>query len=115
MASLILLKGLNAALMFLLELGMLAAFGAYGLAAGRPGITRWVLGLGLPLVAAALWSYFAAPRSAHRLSRFPLIAFRLALFGLAALALHRSGSARLGTYFAVVALLNLGLALIWKQ
>jgi len=109
------LKGLNAALMFLLELGMLASFGAYGLTAGKLGGARWALGLGLPLVAVALWSYFAAPRSLHRLPPVPLVAFRLALFELAALALQRAAGAKLATAFAVVGLLNQALALLWKQ
>jgi hypothetical protein len=71
--------------------------------------------LGLPLLAVALWSYFAAPRSAHRLGPVPLTAFRLILFELSAFALHRSVSAKLGICFAIVALLNQGLALVWKQ
>ena len=109
------LRSLNAALMFLLELGMLAGFGAYGLASGKPSGARWVLGLGLPLVAVALWSYWAAPRSTHRLAGASLVAFRLVLFELAALAVQRAVSTRLGICFAVVALLNQALALIWKQ
>jgi hypothetical protein len=109
------LNGLNAALMFFLELGMLAGFAVYGLSGGKPSGARWLLGLGLPLVVVALWSYFAAPRSAHRLAPVPLVAFRLALFELAALAMQRSLSGKLGMCFAIVALLNQALALIWKQ
>lgn len=101
--------------MFLLELGMLAGFCAYGLARGKPDSARWVLALGLPLVAVALWAYFAAPRSVHRLAPLPLVTFRLALFELAALAVERTVSAKLGVGFAVAAFLNQALALFWKQ
>jgi hypothetical protein len=109
------LKGLNSALMFFLELGMLASFSVYGFARGQSLGARWAFGLGLPLVVVALWSYLAAPRSVHRLSPVPRFAFRLALFELAALAVQRAGSAKLGTCFAVVALVNQALALLWKQ
>ncbi len=109
------LKTLNAALMFFLELGMLAGFSAYGFTGGKPIGARWVLGLGLPLVVVALWSHFAAPRSVHRLAPVPRFAFRLALFEFAAFAVQRAGSAKLGLCFAVVALLNQALALPWKQ
>lgn len=109
------LKGLNAALMFALELGMLAGLAAGGFGSGKSGGVRWVLGLGLPLLAVALWAYFAAPRSAHRLNPVPLTAFRLSLFELAAFALHRTVSAKLALCFAIVALLNQGLAFVWKQ
>jgi hypothetical protein len=109
------LKGLNAALMFFLELGMLAGFAAYGLDGDKPFGARWVLGLGLPLVAVALWSYFAAPRSVHRLATVPLVAFRLTLFELSAFAVLRTVNAKLGACLAVVALLNQALALVWKQ
>jgi len=109
------LKAVNAALMFFLELAMLGSFGSYGFTVGKAGIARWVLGLGVPLVVIALWWYFAAPRSAHRLAGVTLVLFRLSLFELAALASYRAGAAKLAAGFAVVALVNQVLALGWRQ
>jgi len=51
---------LNLGVRFLLELAALAAYAYWGWAA-HEGIWRWVLGIGLPLLAAALWGTFRVP------------------------------------------------------
>lgn len=55
------LKSLNLAMGFALELCMLAAFGAWGFYGERTLLLKWVLGFGLPVVAAVIWSVVSAP------------------------------------------------------
>ena len=51
---------LNLTLRFLLELAALIGFGYWGWGAAA-GPLRWLLALGLPLLAAVLWGTFAVP------------------------------------------------------
>ena len=51
---------LNLALRFLLELAALAAYACWGWAA-HEGAWRYLLGIGLPLLAAVLWGTFRVP------------------------------------------------------
>ena len=78
------LKAANLVLMFLLELGMLAALGYSGFKSSQHPYGKYLTGIGLPLVAAILWGIFAAPRSKYRFPQ-PWRAF----LGLPCLALVR--------------------------
>jgi Protein of unknown function (DUF2568) len=82
----------NLALKFLLELAAFAAFAIWGVDVGS-GAFAVVLAIATPLVAVLLWGRFAAPRSAHRLSKSTRIPFELGVFLLAALALLTTGHA----------------------
>ena len=52
----------NLALRFFLELAALVALGSYGFET-RHGAARWLLGLGIPLVAAMIWGTFRVPNN----------------------------------------------------
>ena len=51
----------NDVVAFLVEMGVLVLLAWAGFTA--PGATGWLLGIGLPLVAAVAWGMFAAPRA----------------------------------------------------
>ena len=57
------LKGLLLAIRFGLELAALAALGYWGIETGDGAVTKIVLGLGAPLVAAVLWGLFVSPKA----------------------------------------------------
>jgi hypothetical protein len=59
-----LIKGANLFLRFLLELCALGALGYWGFKTGSATLTKVVLGVGAPLVAAVavVWSTFLSPR-----------------------------------------------------
>ena len=59
------LKSLNLALAFLLELCLLAALGYWGFRVGSGWIARIALGVGAPAVVIAIWGIFLAPTSSH--------------------------------------------------
>lgn len=92
-------------LAFLLELCALAALGYWGLRVGGGPITKLVLGLGAPLLAAALWGVFAAPRAPVSV---PLarLAVQLVIFGSAAVALYATAHAELALTFAILVAVN---------
>ncbi|MBN8592841.1 MAG: YrdB family protein [Anaerolineae bacterium] len=109
-----LLKGANLTLAFLLELAMLGAFAYWGF--GLPdNLLRWLLGLGVPVVVIFIWARYLAPNSKSRLRGVWLIATKLVLFGLATVALVSTGQGLLAALFALLAIINLVLSIVWKQ
>jgi hypothetical protein len=100
------LAWVNATVAFGLELVALAVLGWGGWQLGGPVAVRVLLAAGLPVVAAVLWSLFAAPRAT-----FPSVAGRLAVqalvFGTAAGLLAWAAAPRWGAAFAAVVAVNL--------
>jgi hypothetical protein len=109
------LKSINLALSFLLELAMLIAFGYWGFNTDTSTIVHWILGLGVPLVAIVIWSIFNAPLSKRRLPRTPRTILEASMFSLGALALAVAGQTTLAVIFAVVIVLNQILLFVWQQ
>ncbi|MGW5362745.1 YrdB family protein [Actinopolymorpha pittospori] len=95
----------NLLLVFLLELGALAALGYAASTASAATAARVALGVTVPVVAAALWGLFAAPRARFRLPAARL-AVKVLVFGSAGLGLVLSGHATSGITFVAVVLLN---------
>jgi Protein of unknown function (DUF2568) len=98
----------NDVLRFSLEMAMLAALAVSGFELGD-GAWGWVLGIGLPLLAAGVWGVALAPKSERRVSDPARLAFELLLFGAAAAALVAAGHPALGVVFAVLVLAHLAL------
>src|SRR4051794_41290844 len=98
----------NLALKFLLELCALAALAYFGATVGPP-VAGVLLGIGLPVLAALLWSRFAAPRSERRLRGRARLAFELGVFAAATVALAAAGAHLAAELFAVLALVNTAL------
>ena len=93
------------ALAFVLELCGLAAYGWWGVQAGTTGLSRTVLGVGAPLVAAVLWGVFAAPRAPVSSAALAAVV-QVGFFAGAALVLAVGGHARLAGVLLVVVLVN---------
>jgi hypothetical protein len=96
----------NEGLAFLFELVALALLAWWGAVAGSGLFVRLLLGIGLPLVAAALWGMFAAPKAKVALPRYGILAVKAVVFGSAALALDGLGHRGLAIVFAVVVAAN---------
>ncbi len=109
------LKPVNLALAFLLELGVLVALGYWGSQTGQGTIARIALGIGVPVIAVAVWALFGAPRSTRRLRGPWLLLLRLLFFGTGAVALYAAGQQGLGIAFALVSAINLILVYAWEQ
>lgn len=100
---------LNLALRFVLELVAWGALGYWGWTQHQ-GALRWLLAIGLPLVAMAAWGTFRVPGDPKDAPVAVPGAVRLALelleFGLAALLLYQAGQQQAGIVFAVVVILH---------
>ncbi len=107
-------KSANLALSFFLELGMLVALSYWGFTTGSE-VTRYLLCLGLPLLAALIWGIFMAPASPRRLRGLAYQVLQLILFGLAIAALYASGQPALALIFLLLYGLNKVLQYVWRQ
>lgn len=105
---------LNLTARFLLELGALGAVSAWGFGAAHTAEGRAALGLGIPLVLAAVWGAFIGPGAST--PGAVKAALQVLVFGLAAAALavgiHRPG---LATAFVAAVAVNATLMHVWEQ
>ncbi len=109
------LKTINSALAFFLELIMLAAFSYWGFHGEKSILMKWLLGIGTPLAAAFIWGLYLAPKAEHRLNITAGAILSLVLFLGAALALYQTGHSALAITLAVIIIINRAFLLFWKQ
>src|SRR5690349_17447963 len=109
------LKNLNLALSFLLELVMLVAFGYWGFNTGDSTLIHILFGIGLPVIAIVIWSIYNAPQSKRRLPRTPRTILEVVMFGLGALAFAVTGQTTWATVFVVLIVINQIGIYIWQQ
>jgi chromate transport protein ChrA len=96
------IKNINKGIMFLLEVCMLIALSYWGFHA-HIGLPAYVYGITTPVLAAILWSVFAAPKSKRRL-RMPYRAFfSFAIFCIAAILLYQTGLTNYAIVFIAIA------------
>jgi hypothetical protein len=115
MNVLVLLKGANLAVAFLLELCALGAFGYWGFKTGSVTLSKVGLGIGAPLLAAVVWGVFVAPRAAVPVPELLRFVIQALFFGLAALGLATTGHRTLAWVFVAIVVVNAILAYIWGQ
>lgn len=111
-------KGANLALMFFLELGVIAAAGYWGFTVNQSWLIKVVAGLGAPALFIAAWALFGAGGGAN--ATFPATGIWRAVleilwFGGGAAALYAAGAATPAAVFAILFVLNAALRIIWKQ
>ncbi len=109
------LRSINLAVSFLLELCALAAFAYWGYRAGGNSLLRFLFGIGAPLLAAVAWGIFGAPKSRFHLTGAAYQVFGLIFFGLAAIGLYSAGQRTLAVVFFIIVIINRALLVIWKQ
>lgn len=115
---LVIAKGANAALMFLLELGVIASVGYWGFTVSPNWAIKLLAGLGGPALFIAAWALFGAGGGANAI--FPLTglaraALEILWFGGGALALYAAGLATPAAVFAALFVVNAVLRIFWKQ
>jgi hypothetical protein len=94
------LRGVTLTVRFLCELAMLAALAFWGFGAGE-GVGAWVLGIGAPVLAAAVWGAFVAPKARWPVPAPLRVAIELVLFGVAAASLAAAGQPLAGVILGV--------------
>lgn len=102
----------NLAVRFLLEIAALACLAYWGWTQ-HTGILRYLLAIGLPLLASILWGTFAVPGDRSRSGEAPVpvpgilrLVLELALFGSAAWCLADAGQAFWANIFSLVVLVH---------
>lgn len=109
-------KMANLLLMFLLELGTLAAAAYWGFTIAAPLAVRILAGLGAPAVLIVVWAVFGAANGARiPLKGFARVVLEVLWFGSAVAALAAAGRSGWAVTFAVAFAVNAALRLFWKQ
>jgi hypothetical protein len=107
------IKGVAAAVMFFLELGVLVSVAYWGFTTGSNLAVRLLAGAGAPALFAVLWGLFmAGGKAPHQLHGIARGVFEVAWFGGGALALVASGLTTAGLAFGAVYLADAALRLL---
>lgn len=110
-----LVKTLNLGVRFLLEILALVIFSFWGLHVTNQVVMKIVLGMGIPILVAAIWGIFGSPKAPYALSGFSRVLLEVVILGLAALALFYTGKHFTAYIFGLLVLINLFLIKIWNQ
>ncbi|TDO54778.1 uncharacterized protein DUF2568 [Kribbella sp. VKM Ac-2527] len=99
-------RWINLGLAFVVELVALGVFAWWGWRTGNSTLVRLLLAIGLPLITAFVWGLFAAPTASYGNPVITAIV-KVAMFGLAGLALWSLDHRILAVVFVVVVESNL--------
>ncbi|MEV6839858.1 YrdB family protein [Streptomyces sp. NPDC051133] len=106
-------KAANLGVLFLVELGALAAAAYWGLT--RDTSLNWLVSVVALTVMVALWSLFGAPRARFRTRGAGRVAFEVLWFGAGVVALWAAGAVAWALALAVVCAVSKSLAVTWGQ
>jgi Protein of unknown function (DUF2568) len=109
------LRGLNLAVMFVLELAVYVAVAAWGMALDQPWWSRIVVGLGASIGLAAVWSLLGSPNARYPVRGTGRVVLETLWFGAGALAAGEVASPALGVAMASVWAVNAALRALWGQ
>jgi hypothetical protein len=104
----------NDGLRFFLELAALTSLAYWGFAE-HEGAVQWLLGLGVPLLAAAVWGTFVAPKASRPTVDPPRLLLELAVFGPAVAALWAADAHTLAFGLGVLVVLHLTFTFLLGQ
>jgi len=110
-----LLKALNLALRFGVELASLAALAYWGWHDSESTVVKVLLAIGAPVVWAVLWGLFASPKAPVELHPGARLAFEVAAFGAAVIALASAGKPGLALLLAGLCTVNRIMIGVWHQ
>ena len=103
---------INLAVRFILEVAGLLALGRWGWLQGE-GFMRFVLALGIPILAAVLWGTFAVPDDPSRSGKAPVrvpglvrLLLELGFFAASTWTLFAVGASTMGWIFGVAVLIH---------
>ncbi|OIJ66225.1 YrdB family protein [Streptomyces mangrovisoli] len=108
-------QGVNLGVLFLIELGALAAVAYWGFTLDAPTAVRWLLMVAAPAVLVALWARWGAAKAPHKVRGAGRVAFETVWFGAGAAALFAAGATGWAVAFAAVVAVSKALAVVWHQ
>ncbi|MFJ9536798.1 YrdB family protein [Streptomyces sp. NPDC101225] len=109
------MKAANLGVLFLIELGALAAVGVWGFTRDVAAPLGWLLGLGAPAVLVVLWALFGSQKATYKTRGAVRVGFELLWFGAGVVALWAAGAAGWAIAFAAVCAVSKTLAVVWHQ
>ncbi len=109
------LINLNFAVLFLVELGMLACFFLFGLSLNLPVAIKIIIALAIPVAVGFLWGLFFAPKASITLAQPWNALGEYTLFALAGLALYASGRKGAAIFFIAVAFFSETVSLLFAK
>jgi Protein of unknown function (DUF2568) len=104
----------NDGLRFLLEPAVLAAVAYWGFSEFG-GVVQWLVGLGAPLLVAAVWGAFVAPKASRPVFDPLRLALEVTVFGSGVAGLLAAGSTALAVVFAALVIVHLALTFALGQ
>ena len=110
-----LIRRVNLALRFLLELSVLAATAYWGATGQRRRGRRLLLGVAAPLTVGVIWTLLVAPGATIHTGPVVRFLVELAVFATAAWALLRRGHALLAAALGLGYAANRALMAVWDQ
>jgi hypothetical protein len=111
----VILKYVNIALRFLLELCALGALGYWGFHTGNGTILKMVLGIGAPLMMAVIWGAFGSPKAMVKLSVPWHLLFESIVFAIPAVALYFAGKHTLAWIYGISVVINRLMMFVWRR
>lgn len=108
------LKNINLAVRFALELCMLTAYGWCGYHSGVGTMKGVLLAIILPLVVAIAWGLFLSPKAKVKLHIGTRVVMELILFGVAAWLLYNAGMVAEGMALLTIFVINRVILLLLK-
>ncbi|MFJ8526695.1 YrdB family protein [Bacillus sp. NPDC094106] len=109
------IKSVNLAIRFLLELCALASLSYWGFQVGESVYTKFIFGIGSPLLFAILWGTFIAPKASLKLPEPYRFILEFIIFGVASSALYVVDKTILAIILGMVFIINRLLIITWKQ
>ena len=109
------LKSINVAIRFLLEICVLAAVCYWGFKINSNWLLNILMGIGIPLLIAIVWGMFGAPKAANHLTGFSLLALEIIVFGSGVAALFITKNYSLTWVFGMIIIINRILMFVWGQ
>ena len=108
-------KSINLAVRFLLELGALAGLAYWGWQTGTTNVSRILLAVVAPILAAVLWGWLIAPKAPRRREDPVRVGIEVIIFGSATAALISTGATVAGVIFSITATVSLVLMFVFDQ
>ncbi|MFF4014043.1 YrdB family protein [Streptomyces sp. NPDC001843] len=109
------MKPANLGVLFLIELGALAAVAYWGFTLDVATPFAWLLGFAAPAVLITLWVLFGSPKATYKTRGAARVGFEVVWFGAGVAALALAGAWGWAVAFALVCLLSKTLAVVWGQ
>lgn len=109
------MRDINLVFRFILEMVVLLGLFLFGVSVSDQLIVKILLGIGLPLIAVAVWGAFVAPKARRRLPDPQRLAVELGVFGSGVLAFALAGNLILSVLLGLAALISLVLMFLWGQ